>query len=95
VPLFAWVGLEVWERTQRGTLVQMTAETTTLLSTIEVLALTGVVVIAQVALVPVQHTFAAAFYGTASEPRESGADEGPTSDDGPVQAANTDTGTMP
>lgn len=95
VPLFAWVGLEAWERIQRGTLVQTTAETTTLLSTTEVLALTGVVVLAQVVLVPVQHTFATAFYGAASEPRESGADEGPTSDDGPVQAADIDTGTMP
>lgn len=95
VPLFAWVGLRAWERIQRGTLVQTTAETTALLSTTEVLALTGVVVLAQVVLVPVQHAFATAFYGVVGEPRESGADEGPASDDGEAPAVDTDPGTVP
>jgi hypothetical protein len=89
-PLFAWVGLRFWERVQSPGFTP--TGDLTLLSTAEVLALTGVIVVAQVVLVPFQHTFAAAFYGAVSEPRESGTDAEPATDDGPDPSAGPDAG---
>jgi hypothetical protein len=75
-PLFAWLGLRLWER------VQSPGFTPTgdlaLFSTTEVLALTAIVLVAQVVVVPVQYTYATAFYGAVSEADPPDAGDDPT-----------------
>jgi hypothetical protein len=86
-PLFAWIGLRFWER------VQSPGFTPTgdlaLFSTTELLAITGIVLVAQVVVVPFQYTFATAFYGEVSEADPADTDDEPTTDAGAVEEPTT------
>jgi hypothetical protein len=86
-PLFAWVGLRLWRRVQSPGFTP--AGDLTLFSTTEVLALTGLVLVAQVVVVPLQHTYATAFYGEASEVDPGDADDDPTTDAGATAGRTT------
>lgn len=89
VPLFAWFGLRFWERFQSGALSPAAAGNASLFSTTEVLALTAVVLVAQVVVMPLQHTYATAFYGDVSEDDPADAEDDPTTDAGAGDAATT------
>ncbi|MFB6168555.1 MAG: hypothetical protein ABEJ43_06880 [Haloferacaceae archaeon] len=86
-PLFAWVGLRLWERVQSPGFTPTGGFT--LFSTTEVLALTAVVLVAQVVVATFQYTYATAFYGSVSEADPAGGDDpttGAGTDDGPGPA---------
>ena len=89
-PLLAWVGLRFWEQVQSPGFTP--TGQLSLFSTTEVLALTGVVLLAQVVVVPFQYTFATAFYGAVSEADPADADDEPAPDAGePTSTAAPDT----
>jgi hypothetical protein len=87
VPLFGVAALRLWQRLQSSGF-SPTGDFT-LLSTTEVVALTGVVLVAQVVVVPLQYTYATAFYGSVSEAPPDDGDDDPTTDPGTAGASSS------
>ncbi len=86
-PLFGVAALRFWQRVQSAGF-SPTGDFT-LLSTTEVVALTAVVLVAQVVVVPLQYTYATAFYGSVSEAPPGDGDDDPTTDPGTAGASST------